>query len=73
MFFVIDNEAESYALVQSCDDNDHDNDMCLFHCWSKEFHYKGPNAEPILQVIPVDIFRCQILVIEDDASIVNSL
>jgi len=33
--------------------------------------YRGHDAGPILQVIPIESFKCQVLVIEDDASIVE--
>jgi len=56
-----------------CEKTDHDNDSCLFQHWSKEFQYRGHKTEPILQIIPMDSFGHQILVIEDDESIVEQL
>jgi len=66
-FLIVDNEEDIYALVQSCDNSDHNNDSVS----SSNIGQRKPNAEPILHVIPVDSFGHQIMVIEDDASIVE--
>ena len=71
MFFVVESKPDIYALVQSCDISDHDEDSCLFQCWKEEFQYREHYAEPILWVVPVESFGHQVLVIEDDASIVE--
>jgi len=69
VLFVVDDESDIYVLVQSCDNSNHDKDSCLFQLWTKEFQYIGSNAEPMLHVVPVASVECQVLVIEDDASI----
>ena len=56
-----------------CEISNHDKDSCLFQHWKKEFQYRGPNAKPILCVVPIESFGCQVLVIEDNASIVEQL
>jgi len=71
VFFVVDDKADIYALVHSCEISNHDKDSCLFQHWKKEFQYRGPNGKPILHVIPIESFGHQVLVIEDNASIVE--
>ncbi len=73
-FFVVDDDSDIYALVQSCDNSNHDDkDSCLFQHWTEEFQYRGHVAKTILRAVPVESFGHQVLVIEDDASIVEQL
>jgi len=72
-FFVVDEEEETHALVQSCCDSNHQNDSCLFQRWSKEHTARVQCVELMLRAIPVDSFGCWIFVIEDDHLIFETI
>ena len=72
-FFVVDDEQDTRALVQSCCESNHQNDSILFQRWSKEYTARIQSVEPMLRAVPVDSFGCRIFVVEDDHSIIETI
>ena len=72
-FFVVDDEQDTWALVQSCCESNHQNDSILFQRWSKEYTARIQSVEPMLRAVPVDSFGCRIFVVEDDHSIIETI
>jgi len=73
VFFVVEDESDIYALVQSCDNSDHDKDSYLSSIGQKNFNTEDPMLNPCCNAVPVESSGHQVLVIEDDASIVEQL
>ncbi len=69
-FFVIPGDETTYAIIHSCNVNDHESDSILFERWELE-NTSGPvkNGKQCitehLHVVDVDCFGDPILVIED--------
>jgi hypothetical protein len=61
---------EIFAVVQSCKENEHEDDSILYQRWQKEFEdVVGGGSRPWLHIVPVDSFGDRVLVIEDDPSL----
>ena len=72
-FFVVDDEQDTRALVQSCCESNHQNNSILFQRWSKEYTARIQSVEPMLHAVPVDSFGSRIFVVEDDHSITETI
>jgi len=64
---------EIVAVVQSCKENDHDNDSILYQRWEKETdNVIGGRKRPWLHLVTVNAFGKRVLVVEDDPSMKES-
>jgi len=64
-FLVVNNTEEIHALVQSYHVSNHERDSILFQQWKKEYVRRGNIIQPMLCFVPVDSFRCSILVLKN--------
>jgi len=58
---------KNFAIVQSCKENNHENDSDLYQRWEKETRNDvGGRTQTRLQMVPVYSLGQHVLVIEDD-------
>jgi len=71
-FLKFHDNDEIVAIVQSCQENNHENDSILYQRWKETGHAVGGRTQPWLHMVPASPFGEHVLVIEDDPSMKES-